>query len=207
LASLDQYDWVVFTSQNGVQFARQRLLEMGKDARAFGGARIAVIGEATAAAVRQELCLNVELCPKKFVAEALADELAQRGEIVGKRFLLLRADIARPLLRQRLQALRAAEVRDVAIYQTQGAKALSSELLEALDEGAVDWITFTSSSTAKNFVTLLGPSRLETLRGVKLASIGPVTTATLRDLGLEPTVQAQTYVLEGLIAAMMEKNG
>jgi uroporphyrinogen III methyltransferase/synthase len=106
-----------------------------------------------------------------------------------------------------LQALRAAEVRDVAIYQTEPAKALSLELLEALDEGVVDWITFTSSSTAKNFVTLLGQSRLEKLRGVKLASIGPVTTATLRDLGLEPTVQAQTYVLEGLVAAMMEKNG
>jgi len=207
LGSLHQFDWVVFTSQNGVYFARQRLLEMGLDARAFGQARVAVIGEATAAAVRQELCLQVALCPKKFVAEALADELTQAGEIAGKRFLLLRADIARPLLRQRLEALRAAEVRDVAIYQTQSAAALSPELLDALDEGVVDWITFTSSSTARNFVTLLGETRREKLRGVKLASIGPVTTATLHDLGLEPTVQAQTYVLEGLIAAMMEKSG
>jgi len=76
-------------------------------------------------------------------------------------------------------------------------------LIEALDAGEVDWVTFTSSSTAKNFFALLGEAGRENLRGVKFASIGPVTSATLHDLGLMPTVQAETYVVEGLVAAIL----
>jgi uroporphyrinogen III methyltransferase/synthase len=152
--------------------------------------------------VRHQLCLNVDLCPPSFVAEALADALIERGEVSGRKFLLLRADIARPLLRERLEQSGAAQVHDVAIYETKPAKELPPHLIEALDTKQVTWITFTSSSTAKNFVTLLGPDYKEKLAGVKLASIGPITTQTLNELGLPPTVQADTFNLDGLIAAI-----
>jgi uroporphyrinogen III methyltransferase/synthase len=202
LRSIGRYDWVVFTSANGVAFTRQRLRELGLDARAFGGAKVAAIGDATAAAVSRELFLSVDLCPDRFVAEALADALEAGGAVRGKRFLLPRADIARPVLRERLERGGAAEVSDVAVYETKRAAALPPPLLEALDAGELTWVTFTSSSTARNFAHLLGPDYRERLKGARLASIGPVTTATLRELGLEPTVQAETFNIDGLIAAM-----
>ncbi len=204
---INAYDWVVFTSANGVRFAKQRLLETGQDARAFASAKVAAIGDATAAAVRDELCLTVDLCPDSFVAEALADALAAAGEVRGRRFLLLRADIARPVLRERLQRDGAAEVNDVPIYETTPAAALPPPLIDALAAREVTWVTFTSSSTAKNFATLLGPDYRGKLEGVRIASIGPITTATLRELGLEPTVQAETFNLDGLMAALASSSG
>ena len=193
-------DWVVFTSANGVGFAKQRLFELDLDARAFGPAKVAAIGEATAAAVRDTLGLGVDLCPTAFVAEALAAALSEAGEVAGKRYLLLRADIARPLLRERLAA-GGASVRDVAIYETRPVATAPPELTAALDAGEVDWVTFTSSSTVRNFLSLVGdPARLG---GAKLASIGPITTATLTGAGLTPTVQAERYDLGGLVRAMV----
>jgi uroporphyrinogen III methyltransferase/synthase len=202
LEHVAEYDWVIFTSQNGIEFAKQRLLETGSDSRAFAGVKIAAIGDATAAAVRNELCLRVELRPKEFVAEALAAEFEKRNEVRGRRFLLLRADIARPLLREKLIAGGAAQVNDVSIYETRVAAALPQSLLDALDKHELNWITFTSSSTAKNLADLLGPDYKAKLASVKLASIGPITSKTLRDLGLEPTVEAKTYNVEGLVAAI-----
>ena len=207
LGRIGEYDWVVFTSANGVRFAKQRLLETGRDARAFGGAKIAAIGDATAAAIRTELCLTVDLCPDSFVAEALADALAAAGEVRGQKYLLLRADIARPVLREKLQQGGAAEVNDVPIYETKPATALPQPVLDALAAGDVTWATFTSSSTARNFLALLGDERRDRLSNVKIASIGPITTATLRELGLEPTVQAETFNLDGLMAALASPSG
>jgi len=202
LAAAADFDWMIFTSQNGVSFTKQRLWSTGRDVRSFGKAKLAAIGDATADAIKQELCLKVDLCPKSFVAEALAEELISRGEAAGKRFLLLRADIARPILRERLAAAGAAEVRDVAVYETRPAASLPPILLETLDEGQADWITFTSSSTARNFVALLGQDYHQRLAGVKLASIGPVTTATLKELGLKPAIEAETSNIAGLIEAI-----
>ncbi|QOV87306.1 uroporphyrinogen-III C-methyltransferase [Humisphaera borealis] len=202
LKSIGTYDWTVFTSANGVRYVKQRLLEIGLDARAFGRSKLAAIGDATAAAIREELSLKVDLCPQAFVAEALADALRDANEVKGKRHLLLRADIARPVLRQRLSADGSLEVSDVAVYETRPAAALPPTLIDALAAGDVQWVTFTSSSTAKNFVALLGDDYKAKLAGVKIASIGPITTATLKDLGLEPTVQAETFNLQGLLSAL-----
>jgi len=206
LAEASTFDWVVFTSANGVRFTRQRLLALGRDARIFGNARLAAIGDATEVAIRDQLCLRVDRCPGSFVAEALADAFVQHGEVVGKRFLLLRADIARSVLCQRLEAAGAAEVRDISVFETKPAVALPRELLEALEAREVDWITFTSSSTARNFVTLLdgGAARLSQ---IKLASIGPVTTSTLTDLGLKPAVQAEPFNVAGLVRAIVASGG
>ncbi len=158
LEHIEDYDWVIFTSANGVEFVRQRLMETGRDARAFHDVKIAAIGDATAAAIRDSLCLRVDLCPESFVAEALADALAQADEIAGRNFLLLRADIARPLLAERLVKGNAAQVSDVSVYHTRPATSLPPAFLAALDAGDVAWITFTSSSTARNLVALLSPA-------------------------------------------------
>jgi uroporphyrinogen III methyltransferase/synthase len=203
LRSIARYDWVVFTSANGVTFTKRRLRELGLDARAFGSAKVAAIGDATASAIERELFLSVDLYPESFVAEALADALAAGGTVAGKRFLLLRADIARPVLRDRLTRDGAAEVSDVPIYETKRSASLPQPLLDALAAGELTWVTFTSSSTARNFADLLGPDYRERLKDVKLASIGPVTTTTLRELGLEPTVQADTFNIEGLVDAIV----
>lgn len=204
LSRAGAYDWIIFTSQNGVSFTRDRLRTMGRDARVFGNAKIAAIGDATAQAIRDELCLHVDLCPDQFVAEALADALASRGQIAEKKFLMLRADIARPLLRDRLAAGGAAEVNDVPIYETRPATSLPQHLLEAIEQREVNWVTFTSSSTARNFVKLLGETYREKLAGVRIASIGPITTATLRELGLEPTIQAETFNIDGLVDSLVK---
>ncbi|MGD0387773.1 MAG: uroporphyrinogen-III C-methyltransferase [Tepidisphaeraceae bacterium] len=202
LASAGGFDWVCFTSVNGVTAARKRLAAIGRDARLFGQAKLAAIGNATAQAIEQDLCLKVDLCPKSFVAEALADELAERKEVSGRKFLLLRADIARPLLRQRLIEGGAREVSDVAIYETRPAKELPPGLIDALNAGRIHWVTFSSSSTARNFLNLLGPDYRQTLSHAKLASIGPVTSATLREAGLTPSAEARTFNIDGLIEAM-----
>jgi uroporphyrinogen III methyltransferase/synthase len=197
-----EYDWVIFTSQNGVEFTRQRLLETGRDVRVFGRAKLAAIGDATAKALEERFCVKADLCPERFVAEALADELESRNEVRGKRFLMLRADIARPVLRERLEKGGAAKVADVAVYETRPAAALPEALVAALDDRCVDWITFTSSSTARNFAVLLGERFRDKFAGVKIASIGPVTTQTLRELVLEPTVVAEQFNIEGLVEAI-----
>ena len=207
LGRASAFDWVVFTSANGVEFTRRRLLETGRDVRAFGQARFAAVGDATAAALLDHLSVRADLCPGRFVAEALADELAARNGIAGKRFLLLRADIARPILRERLQQGGAAEVLDLPVYETKPATALPEELIEALGEGRVNWVTFTSSSTARNFAALLGPDYRTRLEGVKLASIGPITTQTLAELGLTPAVQAEESDVQGLVEAIREAVG
>jgi uroporphyrinogen III methyltransferase/synthase len=201
LRAAGTFDWIVFTSANGVRYTKERLLQIGLDARAFGSAGIAAIGSATRAAATGELSLLVNLCPDQFVAEALAEELILRG-VAGKRFLLLRADIARPILREKLIAAGAAFVQDVVVYETKIAAALPPRLVSALEAGEVAWITFASGGTVRNFAQLLGPDYRRRLAGVKLASIGPITTAALRELGLEPTVQAETFDIDGLVAAM-----
>jgi uroporphyrinogen III methyltransferase/synthase len=204
LASAGTFDWIIFTSANGVSSVRDRLLSGGRDVRALGGARIAAIGDATAAAVERMLCRKVDLCPGRFVAEALAEELISRDEVRGRRFLLLRADIARPLLRQRLIEAGAARVEDVAVYQTVRAPSLPPELIAAMQARRVDWITFTSSSTVRNFVELLGSDYAEKLAGIKLASIGPITTQTLEEFQLHPAAAAEQFNISGLIDAMVK---
>lgn len=196
------FDWIVFTSPNGVSFTRRRLMELGLDVRTFGKARIAAIGRTTARQIETELALKVDCLPTEFVAEALADELLGRGDVRARRFLLLRADIGRPVLLDRLRDGGAAEVRDVAIYQTRRPDSLPSEFLEALAAHELTWITFTSSSTARNLADLLGQDYRAQLAGVKLASIGPITTQTLVELGLPPTVEAAIHDTPHLAAAI-----
>jgi len=202
LRDMSGFDWIIFTSPAGVKHAKRRLLELGLDVRALGPAKLAAVGNETARAIRDQLNLKVDLCPQQFVAEALADALQHGGDVAGKRFLLLRADIGRPILAQRLQQGGAAAVADVAIYQTRPAGALSASTRSALAGGEIHWITFTSSSTVKNFLAQLGPNAAAQLSQIRLASIGPVTSQTLRAAGLR-AIEAKTYNLDGLVAAIV----
>jgi uroporphyrinogen III methyltransferase/synthase len=204
LLSAENYDWVCFTSVNGVTAARKRLGQIGLDARAFGRAKLAAIGDSTRHAIEQNLCLNVDLCPESFVAEALADAFVQRNEVAGRRFLLLRADIARPLLRDRLKQNGAAEVNDVALYETRRARELPAGLADSIAAGQITWITFSSASTARNLIELVGSDYRDLLAKTKLASIGPITSDALRDAGLTPTVEAKEFNIDGLVAAIRE---
>ena len=198
-----EFDWIIFTSANGVEFTRRRLRELGRDVRLFGKAKVAAIGEATVAAIERDLSLKVDRCPKNFVAEALADELLSGGQVAGNRFLLLRADIARPILCEKLLAGHAAEVLDVPIYQSRVAAELPRGAIEALESGQVNWIAFTSGSTARNLRQLLGADYRRRLNGIRIASIGPITTAALKELDIEPTVEAKTFNLDGLVDAIV----
>lgn len=195
-----RFDWIVFTSANGVTFTKRRLLDIGLDVRAIGPAKIAAIGSATADAVRESLGLKVDLCPDRFVAEGLADALRDGGYVASKRFLLLRADIARPVLRKRLHADGAAEVVDLPIYETRIVTSLPPNVIGALQAGSINWITFTSSSTATNFLKLAPAGAMAK---VKCASIGPITTAALAAAGIEPVAVASEFNIDGLIAAML----
>lgn len=204
LRAAGTYDWVVFTSAAGVRFTKQRLIDLQLDVRVFGNAKVAAIGDATSRAVRDELALRVDVSPVRFVAEALSDALHATDAVRGRRFLLLRADIARPLLRERLLAGGATDVCDVPIYETKIVEALPPNVVEAIDSKQVNWVTFTSGSTVRNFVQLLGSQYKQKLTGVRLASIGPITTQVLSEAGLEPTVQADVFDLNGLVNAIIK---
>ncbi len=201
--NIARYDWLVLTSVNGVSALAQRLDALELDARHLGKQgqlKIAAIGDATEAALFDQLRLRADLVPTRFVAESLAADLIARHDVAGLRFLLLRADIARPALPKLLHQA-GGVIEELVVYQTRRPRRLPTEVVAAFETKQVDWVTFTSSSTAKNMIELLGDGR-DLLDGVRLASIGPITTQTLRDLGLEPTVEATTSNINGLVEAM-----
>ncbi len=200
LRNIRGFAWLVLTSANGVTALADRLEALGLDPRHLAGVKVAAIGDATARQLRSQLGIRADLVPTAFVAESLAGELLAKENLAGKAVLMLRADIARPDL-PRLLKEAGAEVMDLAVYQTKRAAELPATVLEAFKAREVDWITFTSSSTATNLVELLGAERT-LLDGVKIASIGPITTSTLAKLGLKPTVEGQPHDVGGLVAAV-----
>ncbi len=193
------YTWVVFTSANAVELFFEQLAERGLDARAFSGARIAAIGPATAQslAVRG---LRADAVPGEYVAEAVVEAL--RGQIAaGDRVLLPRAESARAELVRGLEAMGAA-VDEVPIYRAAVPSEASPEVLAELREGRIDVVTFTSSSTVRNLVAMLGDA--SALERPLIACIGPVTAKTARELGLRVDVMAEEYTVEGLVAALVD---
>ncbi len=198
----ERYDWLVLTSANGVVALGEAMDKLSIDARHFGGVKLAAIGEATATALREQLGLRADLVPTDFVAESLAAELIAQHDIAGKRFLLLRADIARPVLNEKLTEA-GAVVTDLPIYRTRLADGLPEALIEAMQARQVNWITFTSSSTARYFMKLLGDKR-EWMEQVRIASIGPITSQTVRELGLTVSIEAEHHDIVGLVEALVQ---
>ncbi len=196
---LGEYHWVIFTSQNGVAAFADRMRELGQDPQMLRDLRVAAIGPGTGRAL--EGCgLRVDLEPAEFRAEALVAAFA-RQDLRGARVLLPRAAEARGVLPEGLRRCGAA-VDVVAVYRTELERRHSPAVRRHLLVGTVDAVTFTSSSTVRNFVTLLRPDMGRTLRSVLVACIGPVTAATARDLGLNVGVVAETYTIPGLVAAL-----
>jgi len=203
LRRVNEYDWLVLTSVNGVDAMVDRMRTCGLDGRALAGLRVAAIGSATAHRLR-EAFIEPEVVPETFTAEALAEGILKLGDVRGQRFLLLRADIARPTLRQALTQA-GATCDDLAIYRTVPARELPPEVTSGLADGTIDCITFTSSSTFTNLITLLDEAGRTALRNVRLASIGPITSQTIREHGFAPAIEATTYTIDGLIEAILAK--
>jgi uroporphyrinogen III methyltransferase/synthase len=192
IANLPSYDWLIFTSANGVRAFIDRL----PDLRALRG-KICAIGPATRAAI-EALHLKIDLMGEEYVAEGLVAAFGAHP-LGGKRILLPRAAVARDLVPTELTKL-GAHVDVVEAYRTEAPANLAARIVEAWGARQPDAITFTSSSTVKNFVAAGGAERLA---GVSVFSIGPVTTRTARDLGLAVAAQARVYTAEGLVEAVL----
>lgn len=200
---IKEYDWLVFTSVNGVDYFFERMFEKGLDARALCGAKIATIGPATSEMVKK-YGLVPDFQPKTFVAESIAEGMKEKGEIKGKKFLLPRADIAREALPEILRT-EGADVDDIPVYRTIPGEFDVESLKKKIEDGEVNGVTFTSSSTAANFVDRLGSDFILTNREKFAAlSIGPITSDKMRELGMEPAVEADVYTIPGLIEVILK---
>ena len=204
LKNLQSYDWLILTSVNGVEsmWERLRKLRLGKQSLRY--VKIAAIGPATKKAIEGRGA-KVNVVPKEYVAESVVKSL--RKQVIGKRVLLVRAKVARDVIPRELRKA-GAQVDVIEAYETVVPKKSRGRLRAVLRSKKMrpDVITFTSSSTVKNFVSLLGvrgSRRTGYLEGVTLASIGPVTSSTLRELHLGVDVEARQYTIPGLIQAIV----
>jgi len=196
IRALMSYDWVIFTSVNGVQYFFARLAELGLDSRALGSCRIAAIGSKTAEVLASH-GIRPDLLPSGFHAEGLVEKFAGVA-VAGQKVLYPKADRARDVIPRGLADLGMEVVAPVA-YRTAMPESISAETLEALEARQVDCVTFTSSSTVTNLAALVGENRLiHLLQGVTVASIGPVTSATCRELGLQVVIEPEKSTIDAL---------
>ncbi|MGA7144238.1 MAG: uroporphyrinogen-III C-methyltransferase [Desulfobacterales bacterium] len=202
LDNLTSYDWLMFTSVNGVDFFFNRLFEKGKDVRDLNHIRTAVIGPATAKKLL-DYGFNSDIVPESYRAESVVKAFAKE-DIAGKKILLPRAKQARPVLPVELVKM-GAVVDDVEVYVTKAVKDKAGVILKRLEEHTIDMITFTSSSTVKNFRALLPSEGLDHLmQGITIASIGPVTSETARNLGFDVHIVAEEYTIQKLCDAIVK---
>jgi len=202
LLGLNAYDWLVFTSANGVTTFFDFFFKRFQDLRDLGGARIAAVGPATAAKLR-ELHLQVDLTPDEALGAKIAGAFAKNETIENLKICLLRAGEANPDLPRELEKL-GAIVDDIAIYRTVAETEDSSGAGTDLLERGADWITFTSGSTVEHFHARFNlPKLLKIFPQMKLASIGPETSKAIRALKLEPALEAKEHTTDGLIAELL----
>ena len=209
LKNLSEYDWLILTSVNGVEAMWQQFNKLGLTKKRLRDLRIAAIGPATKKAIEKR-GVKVDVVPEEYVAESVVRSLRRR--VQGKRVLLVRARVARDVIPRLLRSA-GARVDVVEAYETVVPESSRTRLQAVLKRVATrpDWITFTSSSTVRNFVALLGGKsgfrgrgrRPANLKGLKFASIGPVTSSTLWELGLGVDVEAKEYTIPGLIRAIV----
>ena len=209
LKDIGAYQWILFTSINAVDYFFKRLFELGKDVRDLKGPRIAAVGRITAEALAGR-CIKPDLLPEEFTGEGLAEALISEG-IAGMNILIPRALKAREILPEKLHEA-GAEVTVAPVYQnvlpkSSAGEKLRDDLRQALEEKNVDMVTFTSSSTVKNFLTLLNVSNPEELKklmsGVAVAAIGPITGKTAENNGLAVDVQPEEYTIPNLVESIV----
>ncbi len=210
LKNLDTYDWLILTSVNGVDAMWERMQKLfpksSSQTAAISGLRVAAIGPATKKAIEGR-GVNVAVMPKEYVAESVVRSL--KNKVKGKRVLLVRAKVARDVIPRELRRA-GAHVDVVEAYETVVPASSRSGLRRAIKdpEARPHVVTFTSSSTVRNFVKLLGASRnrerrAAQLEGILMSSIGPVTSATLREFGVPVQIAAKEFTIPGLVAAIV----
>jgi uroporphyrinogen III methyltransferase/synthase len=199
---LKSYDWILFTSANGVHFFWQRLKERGRAPHLPPSLKVCAIGPVTAKQLK-ERGVSVHYIPKEFIAESILEGFGKKF-INGKRILLARAKKARDILPKGLRKM-GAEVDVVEAYRTLRPKGGSKKLKKILKDGKMDVITFTSSSTVNHFAELLKKENLKKLlREIAIACIGPVTARTVKEWGLKTQIQPRQYTIPGLTRAIVE---
>jgi uroporphyrinogen III methyltransferase/synthase len=201
IANLSDFDWLILTSTNGIDYFFERLAAQGKDARALAGVKIAVVGEKTAQSLKQR-CLQPDFIPPNFVADSLVEHFPEF--LAGKKVLFPRVETGgREVLVKELTA-KGAEVIEVAAYESRCPEQICPAALDALQLHAVDIITFASSKTVQNFYQLLEANGGANLDGVCIASIGPQTSKTCISLLGRVDVEAEEYTLDGLLQSLIE---
>jgi uroporphyrinogen III methyltransferase / synthase len=195
--NLNNYDWIVFTSVNGVEKFFNRLATNGFDARKFQHVKVASIGPATTEKLKT-YGIIADLVPPKYVAESLLEGIKAQGGIEGQKFLLPRTEEARAILREELIKA-GAEVDEIVTYRTVLETDQKETIVKNIKSGKIDLITFTSSSTVKNFVKLTGEKSLKQLKSVTIACIGPITKQKAESYGLECKIMPEDYTIPGLI--------
>lgn len=205
IRSLSSYRLAVFTSVNGVRHFWLQLQALGLDTRALGALKVAAIGPATAVALR-ERGITPDLVPDKYVAESVAEGIIKLcgGDIKGMRVLIPRAAAAREVLPETLEKA-GADVTILPVYETVPSDARKDEVLTKLDAGEINCITFGSSSTVTNFLSLVPVEVLKKYPDLKFACIGPVTAATLQEAGLKCHIQPDDYTIPALARALAEQ--
>ena len=200
IKKLPKYDWAIFTSVNGVKYFAERLKKKGKDIRELRGIKICAIGPKTKQEI-EALGLRVDFMPKEYRAEGIIKGL---GKIKGKNILLPRAEVAREILPEELNK-RGAKVDVVTSYRTVKPKERTEEIKELFKEGKIDIVTFTSSSTVTNFLSMFkNGEAVEFLKNAKVASIGPITRDTALDYGIETAIMPKKYTIPALAEAIVE---
>ncbi|MCI0332655.1 MAG: uroporphyrinogen-III C-methyltransferase [Planctomycetes bacterium] len=196
IARLHEFDWIVFSSANGVQHFFNRLFALGHDVRRLGNAKLAAIGPATVAALA-EYQLRADVQPDTYRAEALAEALAPKAR--GRRFFLARASRGREVLAEMLTNS-GAIVEQALVYESRDVTAANEDIATTLAAGKIDWTTVTSSAIARSLVGLFGDALHET----RLAAISPLTADVLTELGHPPAAIAEVYTAGGLIDAILD---
>jgi uroporphyrinogen III methyltransferase / synthase len=200
IAELSAYQWIIFTSANGVVFFLRRLKELGRDIRDLKGLRICTIGPATAAPL-EHLGIRVDLVPDEFISEGVVKAF-KKINLRRSRILLPRAEAARDVIPEGLAKL-GTKVDVVTAYRTVNSGKDKAELVSLINEGKVDVITFTSPSTVENFMEIMGQDYV-TPKGVKIACIGPVTAAAVKKAGLTADIIQERYTIPGLVETLIK---
>ncbi|MCP4340629.1 MAG: uroporphyrinogen-III C-methyltransferase [Desulfobulbaceae bacterium] len=205
LERLKEYHWILFTSLNGVKYFFERLYSKGMDARDLKGPDLAVVGKSTADLLLR-YGLNADLIPSTFTGEGLAESLLDQG-VEGRNILIPRALHGRKILPETLRGA-GAQVTVAPVYENCPAEGDKETLRGELENGGVEMITFTSSSTVRNFLTMLDAENQEELQqilaGIKIAAIGPITAKTVTDNGLQVDIQPEEFTIPGLIQSIVE---